>query len=146
MPLPLLVLLQAPAPLPSVPLPPGLDRVLRDYERAWQVKDASALADLFTEDGFVLALNRPPVRGRAAIKAAYASAGGPLSLRALAVQGEGRLAVILGAYATQPGGPDVGKFTLTLRRGPDDRWRIFSDMDNGNGPVHPAPAPPAPIP
>lgn len=140
MPLPLLVLLQAPAPLPSVPLPPGLDRVLRDYERAWQAKDAGALADLFTEDGFVLALDRPPVRGRAAIKGAYTGAGGPLSLRALAVQIEGDLAVILGAYATHPGGPDAGKFTLTLRRGPEDRWRIFSDMDNGNGPRHPAPA------
>lgn len=146
MPLPLLVLLQASAPLPSVPLPPDLDRVLRDYERAWQAKDAGALADLFTEDGFVLALNRPPVRGRAAIKTAYAGAGGPLSLRALAVQSEGRLAVILGAYATQAGGPDAGKFTLTLRQGADQRWRIFSDMDNGNGPGRPAPAPAVPTP
>ncbi len=140
MPLPLLVLIQAPAPMPSVPLPPGLDRVLRDYERAWQAKDAGALANLFTDDGFVLALDRPPVRGRAAIQAAYAGAGGPLSLRALSFHAEGGLAVILGAYATHPGGPDAGKFTLTLRMGPDDRWRIFSDMDNGNGPRHPGPA------
>ena len=32
------------------------------------------------------------------------------------------------------GRPDVGKFTLTLRKGADGRWLIFSDMDNGNRP------------
>jgi hypothetical protein len=36
------------APLPSVALPPGLDHVLRDYERAWRARDADALAGLFT--------------------------------------------------------------------------------------------------
>src|SRR5712692_196215 len=70
--------------LPSVTLPPELDRVLRDYERAWQAHDPAALAELFDEDGFVLASTRPPVRGRAAIREAYAKAGGPLALRALA--------------------------------------------------------------
>jgi ketosteroid isomerase-like protein len=29
---------------------------------------------------------------------------------------------------------DVGKFTLTLRKGADGRWLIVSDMDNGNRP------------
>ena len=43
------------APEPSVTLPPPLARVLRDYESAWQKKDAKALAALFAEDGFVLA-------------------------------------------------------------------------------------------
>ncbi len=142
MPLPLMFLLQAPAPLPSVALPPGLDRVLRDYERAWGAHDAAALADLFTEDGFVLSVDRPPVRGRQAIREAYAKSGGPLSLRALAFHAEGTLAVIFGAFATKPDPPDTGKFTLTLRLGADGRWRIFSDMDNGSTP-RPRPASPA---
>ena len=30
------------------------------------------------------------------------------------------------------GEADVGKFTLTLRKGSDGRWLIMSDMDNGN--------------
>ncbi|MFI4943430.1 MAG: hypothetical protein ACHP85_09210, partial [Burkholderiales bacterium] len=47
----------------SVTLPPALARVLRDYESAWQKKDARALAALFAEDGFVLAGGTPPVRG-----------------------------------------------------------------------------------
>ena len=60
-----------PAPLPSVVLPAALDRVLRDYEQAWQAKDAAKLAGLFAEDGFVLSSGVPPVRGRIAIQAHY---------------------------------------------------------------------------
>lgn len=134
----------AAAPLPSVDLPAPLARVLRDYERAWQARDAAALADLFTEDGFVLAQQRPPVRGRAAIRATYAGAGGPLALRAYAFRQEGSLAVILGGYAATAGAPDDGKFTLTLRL-VEGRWRIFSDMDNGVAPPR-RPSGPAPSP
>ena len=134
----------AAAPLPSVDLPAPLARVLRDYERAWQARDAAALADLFTEDGFVLAQQRPPVRGRAAIRAAYAGAGGPLALRTYAFRQEGSLAVILGGYAATAGAPDDGKFTLTLRL-EEGRWRIFSDMDNGVAPPR-RPSGPAPSP
>ena len=34
--------------LPSVSLPADLDRVLRDYERAWRSGDASKVAALFS--------------------------------------------------------------------------------------------------
>jgi hypothetical protein len=85
-------------PLPSVVLPPELDRVLRDYEKAWQARDADGLAALFAEDGFVLASSRPPVRGREAIRAAYAGAGGPLALRALAYSTQGPVGYIIGAF------------------------------------------------
>lgn len=137
------------APLPSVTLPPDLDRVLRDYEAAWQRRDAAALADLFAEDGFVLAEGRPPVRGRMAIREAYSGAGGVLSLRALAYAAEGSLGYILGGFAHQAGQPDAGKFVLTLRRDVGGRWLIVSDMDNPNhmpqrtGPPRPAPAVPS---
>jgi acetyl esterase/lipase/ketosteroid isomerase-like protein len=127
---------------PSVTLPPALARVLRDYESAWQKKDGRALAALFAEDGFVLAGGTPPVRGRAAIERHYARSGGPLALRALAYSTEGATGFVLGGYARHAGDADVGKFTLTLRRGADGRWLILSDMDNGNG--RPAPPPSAP--
>jgi len=117
--------------LPSVTLPADLDRVLRDYERAWRASDAAALAALFSEDGFVLQGGRPPVRGRAAIQRTYSSgAGGPLALRALAHVTDGSAGYIIGAYGYGDGGADMGKFTLTLRKGGDGRWLIFSDMDN----------------
>jgi ketosteroid isomerase-like protein len=120
------------APLPSVALPPELARVLSDYEAAWQAHDPTKLAALFAEDGFVLSLGHPPVRGREGIKRQYASAGGPLSLRAFAYTTEGSVGYIIGGFARHKGDPDTGKFTLTLRKAADGRWLIMSDMDNGN--------------
>ncbi len=123
---------QESAPLPTVALPDALARVLTDYEAAWKARDAAALAALFAEDGFVLSGGTPPVRGRARIEEHYQGKGGPLSLRALAFATEGSVGYIIGGYARQKDEPDVGKFTLTLRRAADDRWLIVSDMDNGN--------------
>lgn len=128
----------APAPsaeVPSITLPPELDRVLRDYERAWRASDAAALAALFAEDGFILQSNRPPIRGRSAIRAAYeGNSGGPLRLRALAFSTTEAIGYIVGAYGYGDGPGDTGKFTLTLRRAPGEPWLIFSDMDNANAP------------
>ena len=126
--------------LPSFELPDALTRVLRDYEQAWRARDAAALAELFTEDGFVLQNGRPPARGREAIRQAYANAGGPLFLRALAYSADGVTGYIIGAYSGQMNGPDDGKFILALRQRPDGRWMIAADMDNSNRP----PLPPGP--
>lgn len=120
------------AQLPSIDLPAPLARVLTDYEQAWQAKDAAALAALFCADGFVLSGGQPPVRGQAQIQRHYTGAGGPLALRALAYATEGSVGYILGGFAREAGQPDIGKFTLTLRKGQDGRWLIFSDMDNAN--------------
>ncbi|MDT3501998.1 YybH family protein [Stenotrophomonas maltophilia] len=121
--------------LPDVALPVALDRVLRDYERAWSAGDGKALAALFAEDGFILQSHQPPVRGRDAIAAAYAGQGGsPLRLRALAYSADGSTAYIIGAYTFGGNVGDTGKFTLTLTRAGDGPWLIFSDMDNGNAP------------
>jgi ketosteroid isomerase-like protein len=124
----------SPTPVPSVSLPPELDRVLRDYEKAWGARDAAGLASLFVEDGFVLQGGKPPARGRQAIRAAYEGHGGPLVLHAFAFGVEGATGWILGGYARKAGDPDDGKFTLTLRKEGDGRWMIMSDMDNGNLP------------
>ncbi|MGH8214473.1 MAG: YybH family protein [Rhodanobacteraceae bacterium] len=119
--------------LPGVALPPQLDRVLRDYERAWRAGDVEDLASLFAEDGFVLQSNRPPIRGRSAIQQAYeGQGGGPLRLRALAFATTDTLGYIIGAYGYDNMAGDTGKFTLTLRRAPGGSWLIFSDMDNLN--------------
>ncbi|WGV55564.1 nuclear transport factor 2 family protein [Stenotrophomonas indicatrix] len=123
------------ARLADVPLPAALDRVLRDYEQAWRTGDAKALAELFAEDGFILQSNQPPVRGRAAIEAAYASQGSsPLRLRALAYAAEESTGYIIGAYTYGSNVGDTGKFTLTLKRVAGGPWMIFSDMDNTNTP------------
>ncbi|SMR83818.1 MULTISPECIES: nuclear transport factor 2 family protein [Stenotrophomonas] len=134
---------QAAAPSPvarlaDVTLPAALDRVLRDYEQAWRTGDAKALAGLFAEDGFILQSNQPPVRGRAAIEAAYAGQGSsPLRLRALAFAAEETTGYIIGAYTYGNNVGDTGKFTLTLKRVAGGPWMIFSDMDNTNAPPRP---------
>ncbi len=130
---------QSGAPLASIALPPPLDRVLRDYERAWRARDPAALAMLFAEDGFILPNGRPPVRGRDAIRAAYSDGGGPLVLRALAYATEGSIGYIIGAYGPGESAGDTGKFVLALRRGSDGRWLIAADMDNGNQRPRPSP-------
>lgn len=125
------------APPPSVTLPPDLDRVLRDYERAWRSGDATAVAALFAEDGYILPSGRTAVRGRAAIANAYkGQAGGPLRLRAFAYATSDTLGYILGTYGYGEGDnvPDMGKYTVTLRRNRGGPWQLFSDMDNGSQP------------
>ena len=122
----------APPPLPSVDLPPALNRVLADYEDAWQKRNAEALSNLFAEDGFVLPNGAPPVRGRANIKDFYKNSGGDLSLRGLAFSTEGTTGYIIGAFSRKKGEPDIGKFTLTLKKDSSGKWLIMSDMDNGN--------------
>jgi len=127
--------------VPSAALPPELDRVLRDYERAWTGRDPEALSQLFTEDGFVLSNGKLPVRGRAAIREAYAKAGGSLALRAFSYSVDGSTGYIIGAYAGAKDGPDIGKFVLALRKGSGGRWLIAADIDNTNASRQPAPQP-----
>ena len=127
----------ASAPLPSITLPPEIDRVLRDYERAWRSGDVAAVAALFAEDGYLLQSGRDPIRGRAAIANQYkGQAGGPLRLRAFAYAASDTTGYILGAYGYGEGDnvPDMGKYTVTLRRSRGGPWQLFSDMDNGNQP------------
>jgi ketosteroid isomerase-like protein len=116
----------------SVELPADLARVLHDYEKMWGSKDAPGLARLFAEDGYVLPNGGAPVKGRAAIERHYTGSGGPLFLRAFAFAAEGTVGYILGGYTDEAGAPDIGKFTLTLRKAPDAQWQIVSDMDSSN--------------
>lgn len=118
--------------LPSVTLPPELDRVLRDYEKAWQARKTDELVSLFVPDGFVLQPRHRPVRGHAGLKEAYRNSGGPLYLRALAFEQAGSIGYIIGGFRALETGPDIGKFILALRRGANGRWLIAADMDNSN--------------
>lgn len=122
---------QRPAPpsQPSVELPAELDRVLRDYEKAWRARDAQALADLFVDGEIVMTNTGAQVRGRRAVRAVYDGSGGGLSLRAVGFAVGDAVAHILGSYAMAVGEPDAGVFVLALRRGADGRWLISADLD-----------------
>ena len=116
------------AQVPSVQLPPALDRVLRDYERYWRAGDTTGLASIFTPDGFVPTRQAGWVRGADAIRATYRSARGNLILRAHAFATSDSVGYIIGSYGyDNPNGN--GKFVLALRKGADGRWLIAADLD-----------------
>jgi len=117
---------------PSITLPAELDRVLRDYEKAWSGKDAQGLSRLFAEDGFALMSGTTGARGRPAIATIYAGAGGDLKLRALGYSTDGSTGYIIGAYRYGTSTADAGKFVLALKKGPAGKWLIAADIDNGN--------------
>lgn len=120
----------APAPLPSVTLPAELDRVLRDYEKHWKGNNADALSALFTDDGFI---NRNGwIRGRDAIRQAYARSGGDLRLRAVGYAAGDTVGYIVGGYRYGEAAQDGGKFVLALRRAPGGEWKIAADLDAAN--------------
>jgi hypothetical protein len=122
----------APAPLPTVDLPPQLGRVLRDYEQHWKGGSSEALAALFTDDGLV-ARRGGWIRGQAALREALGGTSSDLRLRAVAYAVDERVGYIVGAYGygSEPAAPDRGLFILTLRRAPDGRWLIAADLDGG---------------
>lgn len=121
-----------PTPLPSIALPPELDRVLRDYERGWHAGDEKALAALFTEDGFV-PTGGGWVRGRDRIRQTYENSAGDLQLRALAYAVADSVGYIVGAYGYGPASAeDRGKFVLALRRAAGGQWLIAADIDQSN--------------
>lgn len=119
-----------PLGLPPVQLPPELDRVLRDYEKAWRSGDGRALAEVFTEDGFALSNGSMPVRGRAGIAETIRGPGGELQLRAFAWSTSDTVGYIVGGYTYSNSSGPGGKFLLALRKGSDGKWRIAADMDN----------------
>ena len=124
---------------PSVELPAELERVLRDYERAWAAGDEGALAQLFTEDGFVSG-ERGWIHGRAAIEQEYENAQSDLRLRAVSFSRDETTAFIVGAYGSgsEAATRDRGKFVLALRREePTGRWLIVADLDRSNQPGAP---------
>lgn len=119
--------------LPSVQLPPELDRVLRDYEKHWSANKPADVAALFTADGMALPNGAPPAKGAEQITASYARAAGqPLALRALHYTASSDMAYIIGGFAPAAGQPDMGKFVLVLKKAADGKWMIAADMDNMN--------------
>ena len=124
-------------PLASITLPPELDRVLRDYERAWRSGDAARRGGAVRRGRVRAPVGaQPDPRPRRDREAYKGQAGGPLRLRAFAYATSDTTGYILGAYGYGEGAnvPDQGKYTVTLRRNRGGPWQLFSDMDNGNQP------------
>jgi ketosteroid isomerase-like protein len=115
------------------------------YHNAVAARDAGAVARLYTKDGWYLAENRPPIRGRAAIEQHFESLFGlglcSFTLSTKAVDSGGKLVVAYGSYVTgicPPGGQPFeisGKYVLVYQRRPNAKLQIQYDSFSANAPA-----------
>ena len=106
--------------------------------------DADKIAEVYAEDGSVLAPNLPPQKGRDAVRAFW---GGFLDaytvrfeLASDTIEGRGDLAYNQGRYRYTavpkakgvPGVADEGKFLEILKKQPDGSWKYVVDMYSSN--------------
>ena len=106
--------------------------------------DADKIAEVYAEDGSVLAPNLPPQKGRDAVRAFW---GGFLDaytvrfeLASDTIEGRGDLAYNQGRYRYTavpkakgvPGIADEGKFLEILKKQPDGSWKYVVDMYSSN--------------
>jgi uncharacterized protein (TIGR02246 family) len=106
--------------------------------------DADKIAEVYAEDGSVLAPNLPPQKGRDAVRSFW---GGFLDaytvrfeLASDTIEGRGDLAYNQGRYRFTavpkakgvPGIADEGKFLEILKKQPDGSWKYVVDMYSSN--------------
>jgi uncharacterized protein (TIGR02246 family) len=106
--------------------------------------DADKIAEVYAEDGSVLAPNLPPQKGRDAVRAFW---GGFLDaytvrfeLASDTIEGRGDLAYNQGRYRYTavpkakgvPGIADEGKFLEILKKQADGSWKYVVDMYSSN--------------
>lgn len=120
----------APAEPPAITLPPALDRLLREYERAWRDGDGARLASLFATDGVAVQSGRPLAQGRPAIASNIQGPGGALQLTAYAFSTSGTVGYIVGGFRYPHTIGPGGRFVLALRMAAGGRWEIAADLDN----------------
>jgi len=123
-------------PLPTITLPPELDRLLRDYERFQRAGDKAGLASLFTEDGLYPSPNGW-LRGRETIRTTDGIGTANLRLRATAYSIDGATGYVAGFFgnANNPSIPDIARLLFALRREPDGSWRIAVRLGSDFTPV-----------
>ena len=122
------------APIPPVALPAELEQVLRGYESAYQRRDSSALAGLFTPDGMLLPVGKPVIRGQAAVGRELSREGGALTLVPIAYGLADSVAYITGTFGAERSATAGGKFVLALQRSSSGEWRVAADIANPNKP------------
>lgn len=111
-----------------------------EWQEAYGARDFERLADLYTEDGWVMARRRPAMRGREEIGQFFASVAENTRLAVifdveeLEVIGDHAWNTARFALTYQPmsgGEPihDFGRALIIYKKGDDGRWRIHRDMD-----------------
>lgn len=120
----------------------GLQAMGDRWQSAFDSKDASALAAMYSEDGAVLPPNNETVSGRAAIQAFVTdvhASGISFEIKDTEVFARGDVGYKVGTYTTTDAGGtilDEGKY-VEIWRQIDDQWQLHRDIFNSNRPVPP---------
>lgn len=143
-----------------VTMPPPVDvqaeeQAIRDLVRQWNTaitnRNADAIAMYYSEDAVFLPANAPVVRGRSAIRAAWADMFGMPSLSLditptrVNVAASGDMAEEVGTFrfsGETPQGPmtDEGKYVVVWKK-VNGEWKVSSDIFNSDREM----IPPAPV-
>ena len=107
---------------------------------AFNAKDATKVATLYTEDGVLMPPNAAMVKGRAAIegwfKAGISEGWNSLRLTPFRAEVSGDTAYILGTYTiSSAGADDRGKYAEIWKRNAG-QWHIVADIFNSDLPVN----------
>ena len=121
----------------------GIDATRNAYAAAWRTANIEQIAELYTEDAFVLYPNQPAVSGRSAVVDYFKGFFGEFpkndfELISSEIVITGPWAFDRGVYRWK-GTPrkgaaveDNGKYLVVLKRGDDGKWRVARDMDNSD--------------
>jgi uncharacterized protein (TIGR02246 family) len=116
------------------------------FRKAFEARDAQAIAELYTEDGRVIAPGAEPAAGRGAIAAFWNAAFADtksVRLETLSVESAGDLAVEEGVVRlTAPDGSESAARYLVVWKRVGRRWYLHRDIWNAGPPAAP-PEPPA---
>ena len=139
------------APAQADPVRDAVDAGNYFFLRHFAARDAQAIADLYTEDGRVVAPGAPPAVGRAAIAAFWAGSmndTAAVRLETLSVEAAGDLALEEGvAHLVANDGSESAARYLVVWKREGRRWHLHRDIWN-NGPreAQPRPATPPALP
>jgi uncharacterized protein (TIGR02246 family) len=119
------------------------------FRKAFEARDAEAIAELYTEDARVIAPGAEPAVGREAIAAFWTGAmegAKSVRLETLSVESEGNLALEDGTAHLTANDDTVSEARyLVVWKRVGRRWHLHRDIWNtGAAPAPPVAAPPAP--
>ncbi|SRR5712691_1265428 len=118
-----------------------IDELLDRYVAAYNNGDASAMAVLYSDDAVLLPNDQSGARGRSKIEQFWKRTlrfdparrmGRSVSALLMAKKAGTDVAYLVGTFGIGSG--DTRNFTICLARDPEGKWRIASEMWNGNGP------------
>ena len=122
---------------------PQLTKLAKQWEAAYNAKDAAGVAALYAEDAAVNPPNQAAVRGRAAIQEwtkGMMGAFTTITLTPTESAISGNIAYEAGTYSgTMASGSDNGKYVVVLKR-VGGKWLIAHDIFNSDLPAAPAPS------